>query len=64
MGAALIIMLLFFLGSFFLAVKGSEKTVVPNIIELDIFDALTRLQERELYPRVNVKFTGNPAIRA
>ena len=60
-GAALVIMLLFFLGAFFLAVKGSEKTVVPNVMELDIFDALTRLQERELYPRVNVKFTGNPA---
>ena len=60
-GGALIVMLFFFLGAFFLAIRGAERTVIPNVRELDVLDALTRLQERELYPRINIKFTGNPA---
>lgn len=60
-GTTFLAMLLFFAGAFFLAVRGAEKTVVPEIINKDLTEAMVILQERELYPRVQAKFTGNPS---
>ncbi len=59
-GGAFLVMLFFFAAFFFLAVRGAEKTVVPNIVEKELIDALSALQERELYPRIQVKYTGDP----
>lgn len=59
-GGAFLVMLFFFLATFFLAVRGEEGTVVPNVVEQKLTDALMMLQERELYPRIQVKYTGNP----
>lgn len=60
-GGAFLVMLFFFAGAFFLAVRGAERTVVPNIVDKELIAALEMLQERELYPRVQAKFTGNPS---
>lgn len=59
-GIAFFVMLFFFLAAFFLAVRGAERTVVPQIIDLELIEAMVMLQERELYPRLQVKYTGNP----
>jgi len=60
-GGAFLVMLLFFTFVFFLAVRGAERTVVPEIVNKDLMDALVLLQERELYPRLQVKYTGDPS---
>ena len=60
-GGAFLVMLFFFTAAFFLAVRGAERTVVPEIVDEELTDALVILQERELYPRLQVKYTGNPA---
>jgi len=60
-GGAFLVMLFFFTVFFFLAVRGAEKTVIPDIVEKDLVEALVMLQERELYPRVQVKYTGDPS---
>jgi len=60
-GATFLVMVFFFTVFFFLAVRGAEKTVIPNIVEKDLVEALVMLQERELYPRVQVKYTGDPS---
>ncbi len=59
-GIALFIMLFFFITAFFLAVRGAERTIVPNIISLELTEAMVMLQERELYPRLQLKYTGTP----
>ncbi|OQX28833.1 MAG: hypothetical protein B0D92_06910 [Spirochaeta sp. LUC14_002_19_P3] len=56
-------MVFFFIAGFFLAVRGAERTVVPEITDLTLVEALIMLQERELYPRLQVKYTGNPGDR-
>ena len=60
-GGAFVVMLFFFLAAFFLAVRGAERTVVPRVVGDEITEALANLQARELYPRVQVKYTGIPA---
>lgn len=60
-GGAFLVMLFFFTVVFFLAVRGAERTVVPEIVNKELMDALVLLQERELYPRLQVKYTGDPS---
>ncbi len=61
MGCIFLIMLFCFAAAFFLAVRGAERTVIPQIMDRELIEALQMLQERELYPRVQAKFTGNPS---
>lgn len=56
-------MLFFAVVFFFFAVRGAERTVVPVVVDKELVDALLTLQQRELYPRLHVKYTGNPADR-
>lgn len=58
--AGILIMLLFALAVFFLVLRGPEKVMVPAVTGMDLSDALVVLQERELYPRVSLRFTDNP----
>jgi eukaryotic-like serine/threonine-protein kinase len=48
---------------FFAVLKGAEKVMVPDVRGKDLADALVVLQERELYPRLTLKFTDNPLDR-
>lgn len=56
----LILLFLSFMLSFFVAVRGAEKTLVPNVVGVKLIDALIDLQEKELYPRIQVRFTEDP----
>ena len=59
-GITFLVMLFFFTAAFFLAVRGAERTVVPQVVNGELTEALVKLQERELYARLQTKYTGNP----
>jgi len=46
--------------AFLLTVRGAESTVVPQVVDKQLTEALIILQERELYPRIQLKYTGDP----
>ncbi|MCX7026058.1 MAG: PASTA domain-containing protein [Spirochaetes bacterium] len=48
---------------FFAVLKGAEQVLVPDVRGKDLADALVVLQEKELYPRLTLKFTDNPQDR-
>ena len=56
----LLLLFLSFMLSFFIAVRGAEKTLVPNVTGELLIDGLISLQEKELYPRIQVRFTEDP----
>ncbi len=58
--ALMVLLLLTFMLSFFIAVRGAEKTLVPDVTNELLVDGLVLLQEKELYPRVQVRFTEDP----
>jgi len=45
---------------FFLALRGEEETMVPQVVGKDVTTALVELQEKELVPYVQVKFSEDP----
>ena len=45
---------------FFLALRGAEETMVPQLVGKDVTSALVELQEKELVPYVQVKFSDDP----
>lgn len=45
---------------FFLALRGEEETMVPQVVGKDLATALIELQEKELAPYVQVKFSEDP----
>lgn len=55
-----IIGLMVFVGlvTFSLAVRGQEQTLVPNVTGKDLVTALVEMQEKELYPRLQVQFSS------
>jgi len=48
------------LSVFFLALRGEEETMVPQLVGKDLATALVELQEKELSPFVQVKFSEDP----
>jgi beta-lactam-binding protein with PASTA domain len=46
---------------FFLVVRGAEQTMVPEIRGKDLVDALLELQQKELYPRIELRYNGSAA---
>lgn len=49
--------------AFSLTLHGTEQTLVPNVVDMELSAALIRLQEKELYPRVSLRFSSNPETR-
>lgn len=49
--------------AFFLALRGEEQTLVPDLTDLELSSALIKLQEKELYPRISLRFSENPETR-
>ncbi len=49
--------------AFFLALRGEEQTLVPNVVDMELSAALVKLQDKELYPRVSLRFSGDPETR-
>jgi beta-lactam-binding protein with PASTA domain len=61
-GLGAIIALMFVAGSvaFFLSLRGAEETMVPDVKGLELPSALIKLQDKELYPRISLRFTDEP----
>jgi beta-lactam-binding protein with PASTA domain len=44
-------------GVFFVAVRGAEQTMVPDVRGKDLTEALLELQVKELYPRIQLRYS-------
>ncbi|MDR2149712.1 MAG: PASTA domain-containing protein [Spirochaetaceae bacterium] len=47
------------MGIFFISVQGGEQTMVPNLKGKDLIAALLELQNKELYPRIQVRYSAS-----
>jgi beta-lactam-binding protein with PASTA domain len=54
-----LLMLLIGLLTFFLSLKGSEQVTVPALEGKDLIPALIELQEKDLYPRLQVRYSSD-----
>ena len=45
---------------FFVAVKGSEEVLVPNVTGLQLEEGLLEMQVRELYPKIQLRYSDVP----
>lgn len=57
---ALILMFVICWITFFATVRGPEQVMVPNIEGKELTTALLELQAKELYPKIQLKYTDNP----
>jgi beta-lactam-binding protein with PASTA domain len=46
---------------FFLSVRGAEQVLVPDVTGKDLTDALLDLQAKELYPQIQLRYSGSIA---
>ncbi len=46
---------------FFIFVKGAEQTLVPNVQGKELTTALLELQDKELYPRIQLRYSNSAA---
>ncbi len=58
-----IVMVASCLAIFFMAVQGAEKVLVPNVVGKNLTDALLELQAKELYPKIQMKYSEIPGDR-
>jgi eukaryotic-like serine/threonine-protein kinase len=63
LGAVIVIMVVAGLSAFFLTLRGAEQTMVPDVRGMELSQALVRMQEKELYPRISLRFTDDPGQR-
>lgn len=49
------------LAVFFLAVRGAEQTMVPDVTQKELTAALLELQVKELYPRIQLRYSDTAA---
>ena len=57
----IILMLLAGFVTFMVTIRGPEQTMVPNVVGNDLENALVALQEKELYPHVQLRYSSTPA---
>jgi beta-lactam-binding protein with PASTA domain len=62
-GAVIVLMFVVGFAAFLLSLRGAEQTMVPDLRGMELAQALVKLQEKELYPRVSLRFTDDPADR-
>lgn len=60
LGAVIALMVVAGLSAFLLSLRGAEQTMVPDVRSMELAQALVKLQEKELYPRISLRFTDNP----
>ena len=63
LGAVIALMVVAGLSAFLLSLRGAELTMVPDVKSMELAQALVKLQEKELYPRLSLRFTDNPLDR-
>ncbi len=49
--------------AFSLVLQGAEQTVVPDVRGKDLAEALVVLQDRELYPKLQLRFSTDPSLK-
>ena len=57
-----LLMMLAGMTTFFVSLRGSEQTMVPDLRNEDLLSALLSMQERGLVPRVEVRFSADPGL--
>jgi len=55
--ALLVLLAIAAVAVFFIAVHGEEQTMVPNLIGKELAEALIEMQVKELYPRIDLRYT-------
>lgn len=58
---AIVLMLLACLAIFFITVKGPEKVLVPHLEGKELTQALLEMQEKELYPKLQLRYDEQPS---
>ncbi len=51
------------LATFLLSLRGAEETMVPDVERVELVDALLALQERNLYPQVQLRYFSDPTLK-
>jgi len=49
--------------AFFIAIRGEEQTMVPDVTGKELTEALLELQVKELYPRIQLRYTQSSKDR-
>jgi beta-lactam-binding protein with PASTA domain len=57
--AMVLTMIVFGVITFWLSVSGKEEVLVPRVEQEELITALTELQEKELYPRLQVRYSSD-----
>ncbi|MGI5070798.1 PASTA domain-containing protein [Treponema pectinovorum] len=57
---AVVLMLVTCLAVFFIAVKGPEKVLVPEVKNKELTQALLEMQVKELYPKIQLRYDEKP----
>src|SRR5574344_2913826 len=55
-----LVMVIVCLAVFFASVKGAEKVMVPNVVGKDLETALLEMQAKELYGKIQLKYSDVP----
>jgi hypothetical protein len=58
--AAFLIVVMAAVATFFATVKGPEQVLVPNVVGKQLEDALLEMQVKELYPKINLRYSDVP----
>ncbi|MFA7567897.1 MAG: PASTA domain-containing protein [Alkalispirochaeta sp.] len=61
--ALFIILSLSALTGFLLTLRGPSQTQVPDMVADELVDALIKLQERDLFPRIQVRYHSDPTLK-
>ncbi len=61
--AVVVLMVVAGLSAFFLSLRGAEETMVPDVRGMELASALVKLQDKELYPRISLRYTDDPKDR-
>jgi beta-lactam-binding protein with PASTA domain len=59
----IVIMVVSAILAFFLALRGEEKTLVPDVQGMELSAALIKLQDKELYPKLSLRFSDDPETK-
>jgi beta-lactam-binding protein with PASTA domain len=59
-GALILLMAALGFVAFSLSLRGQERTMVPELRGMELAQGLVRMQEKELYPRLSLRFTDEP----
>ncbi len=56
----ILFMIIASLVTFMLSLRGSEMSMVPDVKGMELVNALIELQQKELYPRIQLRFSSDP----